>query len=69
MVKIDCEKLLHRYKRAAISQHEMHKLASNSYEIDKEVTDLEVQLLDRLRRDETNKGIEVLYTFGSYVEV
>lgn len=76
MVKVDCEKLLYRYKHAVISQNEMHKLESNSHEfdkkiknVDKEVKDLEVQLLERLHRDETNDGIEILYTFGSYVEV
>lgn len=33
MVKIDCEKLLHRYKRAVISQNEIHKLESKCYEL------------------------------------
>lgn len=76
MVKIDCEKLLHRYKRAVISQNEMHKLAFNGHgfdekikNVDKEVKDLEAQLLERLRRDEASGGFEVLYTFGTYVEV
>lgn len=76
MVKIDCEKLLHRYKRAVISQDKMHKLAFNGSgfdekikNVDKEVKDLEAQLLELLRRDEVNGGFEVLYTFGTYVEV
>lgn len=80
MVKIDHEKLLHKYKRAVISQDKMHKLAFNGYEfdekiknVDKEVKDLEAQLLERLRRDErraeANDGFEVLYTFGTCVEV
>ncbi len=80
MVKIDCEKLLHRYKRAVISQDKMHKLAFNGYEfdekiknVDKEVEELEAQLLERLCRDErraeANDNIEVLYTFGTCVEV
>lgn len=76
MVKIDCEKLLHRYKRAVISQNEIHKLEFNGHgfdekikNADKEVKDLEAQLLERLRRDEANDGFEVLYTFGTYVEV
>lgn len=76
MVKIDCEKLLHRYKRAVICQNEIHKLAFKGHgfdekikNADKEVKDLEVQLLERLRRDEANGGFEVLYTFGTYVEV
>lgn len=63
MVKIDCEKLLHRYKRAVISQNEIHKLESKYYElmikiVDKEVEELEAQLLERLRRDEANEGVE-----------
>ena len=60
MVKIDCEKRLHRYKRAVISQYKMHKLAFNGYEfdekiknVDKEVKDLEAQLLERLHRAES----------------
>lgn len=59
MVKIDYEKLLHRYKRAVISQDKIYKLALNGYgfdenikDVDKEVKDLEAQLLERLRRDE-----------------
>ena len=80
MVKIDCEKLLHRYKRAVISQDKIYKLALNGYgfdenikDVDKEVKDLEAQLLERLRRDErrdeVSNDIEVLYTFGTYAEV
>lgn len=77
MVKIDCEKLLHRYKRAVISQDEVHKLEGKSYElmisiVDKEVEELEAQLLERLRRDEcraeANDGFEVLHTFGTCVD-
>lgn len=69
MVKIDCEELLHRYKRAVISQNEIHKLESKHYEymikiVDKEVEVLEAQLLERLRRDEANGGFEVLRVFG-----
>ncbi len=69
MVKIDCEKLLHKYKRAVISQNEIHKLESKYYElmisiVDKEVEELEAQLLERLRRDEANGGFEVLHVFG-----
>lgn len=84
MVKIDHEKLLHRYKRAVISQDKMHKLAFNlafnGYgfdekikNVDKEVEDLEAQLLERLRRDErraeANDGFELLYTFGTCIDV
>ena len=80
MVKIDCENLLHRYKRAVIIQDKIYKLALNGYgfdenikDVDKEVKDLEAQLLERLRRDErrdeANDDIEVLYTFGTCVEV
>ena len=80
MVKIDNEKLLHRYKRAVISQDKIYKLALNGYgfdenikDIDKEVKDLEAQLLERLRRDErrdeANDDIEVLYDFSTYAEV
>lgn len=75
MVKVDCEKLLYRYKHAVISQNEIHKLAFEGHgfdekikNADKEVKDLEVQLLERLCRDEANGGFEVLYTFGTYVE-
>lgn len=73
MVKIDCEKLLHKYKRAVISQNEIHKLEIKYYElmisiVDKEVEELEAQLLERLRRDErraeANDGFEVLHVFG-----
>lgn len=74
MVKIDCEKLLHKYKRAVISQDEVHKLEGKGYElmisiVDKEVEELEAQLLERLRRDEANDNIEVLHTFGTYLDV
>lgn len=80
MVKIDYEGLLNRYKRAVISQDKIYKLALNGYgfdenikDVDKEVKDLEAQLLERLRRDErrdeVNNDIEVLYTFGTYAEV
>ena len=80
MVKIDYEKLLHRYKRAVIIQDKIYKLALNGYgfdenikDVDKEVKDLEEQLLERLRknehRDETNDDIEVLHDFGTYTEV
>lgn len=79
-VKIDYGGLLNRYKRAVISQDKIYKLALNGYgfdknikDVDKEVKDLEAQLLERLRRDErrneANDDIEVLYTFGTYVEV
>ena len=80
MVKIDCENQLHRYKRAVIIQDKIYKLALNGYgfdknikDVDKEVKDLEAQLLERLRRnerrDEANDDIEVLHTFGTYTEV
>lgn len=80
MAKIDCEGLLNRYKRAVISQDKIYKLALNGYgfdenikDVDKEVKDLEAQLLERLRgderRDEVNNDIEVLYTFGTYATV
>lgn len=79
-VKIDCEGLLNRYKRAVISQDKIYKLALNGYgfdknikDVDKEVKDLEAQLLERLRRDErryeANDDIEVLHDFGTYTEV
>ena len=79
-VKIDYEGLLHRYKRAVISQDKIYKLALNGYgfdknikDVDKEVKDLEAQLLERLRknerRDEANDDIEILYDFGTYAEV
>lgn len=79
-VKIDYEGLLNRYKRAVIIQDKIYKLALNGYgfdenikDVDKEVKDLEAQLLERLRRDEhrdeTNDDIEVLYDFGTYAEV
>lgn len=79
-VKIDYENLLHRYKRAVIIQDKIYKLALNGYgfdenikDVDKEVKDLEEQLLERLRknehRDETNDDIEVLHDFGTYTEV
>lgn len=79
-VKIGCEKLLHRYKRAVIIQDKIHMLAINGYgfdenikDIDKEVKDLEEQLLERLRRDEhrdeANDDIEILHDFGTYTEV
>lgn len=69
MVKIDCEKLLHRYKRAVISQNEIHKLESKFYElmisiVDKEVEELEAQLLERLRRDEANEGFESIVSIS-----
>ena len=80
MVKIDYEKLLHRYKRAVISQDKIYKLALNGYgfnenikDVDKEVKDLEAQLLERLRRDErrdeANDDIEILYDFGTCAAV
>ena len=64
MVKIDCEKLLHKYKRAVISQDEVHKLEGKGYElmisiVDNEVEELEAQLLERLRRDEANGGFDL----------
>ena len=79
-VKIDYENLLHRYKRAVIIQDKIYKLALNGYgfdknikDVDKEVKDLEAQLLERLRknerRDEANDDIEVLHDFGTYAEV
>lgn len=79
-VKIDYENLLHRYKRAVIIQDKIYKLALNGYgfdknikDVDKEVKDLEEQLLERLRRDEhrdeANDDIEVLHDFGTYTEV
>ena len=77
-VKIDYENLLHRYKRAVIIQDKIYKLALNGYgfdnkDVDKEVKDLEAQLLERLRKnehkDEANDDIEVLYDFGTYAEV
>lgn len=43
MVKIDCEKLLHRYKRAVISQNEIHKLESKYYELMIKIVDKEVE--------------------------
>lgn len=78
MVKVDCEKLLHKYKRAVISQDEVHKLEGKGYElmisiVDKEVEELEAQLLERLCRDErraeANDGFELLYTFGTCIDV
>lgn len=75
-VKIDYENLLHRYKRVVIIQDKIYKLALNGYgfdenikDVDKEVKDLEAQLLERLRRDEANDDIEVLHDFGTYTEV
>lgn len=69
MVKIDCEKLLHRYKRAVISQNEIHKLESKCYElmikiVDKEVEELEARLLERLRRDEANEGVKLIVSIS-----
>ena len=79
-VKIDYENLLHRYKRAVIIQDKIYKLALNGYgfdknikDVDKEVKDLEAQLLERLRRDErrdeANDDIEILHDFGTYAAV
>lgn len=79
-VKIDYEGLLNRYKRAVIIQDKIYKLALNGYgfdknikDVDKEVKDLEEQLLERLRRDEhkdeANDDIEVLHDFGTYTAV